>query len=335
MEPDVLQLTDIGLYCAAGDFYIDPRPRHGIECARSVITHAHADHARAGSARYVCTEPTAAIMRRRISDDLAIRTVAYGESLEFGPARVSLHSAGHVLGSAQVRVEVDGEVWVVTGDLKRDADPTSAPFESVACDVLITEATFALPIFRWRPGAEVAADIFAWWQTNASKGKTSVLFCYAFGKAQRVLAELAAHSDETIVLHGAVRPLVEIYSDLECPCHQRRQCRNSTANSAGHSSSRRRQRRAARGCGASSGTRPASQVAGCAYAAIAAAEGTTAVSCSRTMPTGRGCWQPVEESGAGRVLATHGRADVLVRYLREQGLDADELGANARSVRHQ
>jgi putative mRNA 3-end processing factor len=124
---------------------------------------------------------------------------------------VSLHPAGHVLGSAQVRVEAEGAVWIVTGDYKRAPDPTCVPFEPVTCDVLISEATFALPCYRWPHTSEVADEIWRWWRANREQGLASVLFCYAFGKAQRVLAELMAFTDETVFLHGAVVPLVEEY----------------------------------------------------------------------------------------------------------------------------
>ena len=112
-----------------------------------------------------------------------------------------------------MRVEVDGEVWLVTGDFKRDPDPTCAPFEQVTCDTLITEATFALPIYRWPDLSVVAADIHAWWQSNAERGRASVLFCYALGKAQRVLAALTAHTEQRVLLHGAVVPLTDIYRE--------------------------------------------------------------------------------------------------------------------------
>jgi len=127
--------------------------------------------------------------------------------------RVSLHPAGHVLGSAQVRLEHRSEVWVVSGDDKRDPDPTCAPFEIVPCDVFISEATFALPVYRWTPTATVAADILAWWEANRDRGLASVLFAYALGKVQRVLAELAALTSEPVYVHGAVETLVEAYRE--------------------------------------------------------------------------------------------------------------------------
>lgn len=151
---NVITATDRGLYCADGDFYIDPwQP-----VPHAVLTHAHGDHARSGSAVYIAAEAGAGLLRHRLGADLNLRSKAYGEIFELGSARVSLHSAGHVLGSAQVRIEMNGAVWVVTGDYKRAADPTCESFEPVRCDVLISEATFALPCLLL---CAVAAQHFA------------------------------------------------------------------------------------------------------------------------------------------------------------------------------
>ncbi len=200
-----------GLYCPAGDFHIDPcRP---VETA--VITHAHGDHARRGNARVFAAAPGLGVMRERLGRAAAIEAVAYGQPFTLGAARVSLHPAGHILGSSQVRVEVDGEVWVVSGDYKRDADPSCTSFEVVPCDTFITEATFASPVYRWPPAGTVAAEIARWWRSCAEAGETAVLFCYALGKAQRVLAELAALPDqnprEIVYLHAAMTGLVKAY----------------------------------------------------------------------------------------------------------------------------
>lgn len=200
----LISLRPAGLYCAAGDFYIDPwKP---VE--RAVVTHAHADHARVGMTHYYATRISEGVLRHRLGADIDLHTFAYGESFNLGDAKVSLHSAGHVLGSAQVRVEYDGEVWVAAGDYKRAADPTCAPFEVIPCDAFITEATFALPVYRWPSGAEIARDIFDWWQ--AHDGVTMV-FCYSFGKAQRLLAELMAFTDQPVYLHGAMTVLTDLY----------------------------------------------------------------------------------------------------------------------------
>ena len=197
-----------GLACAAGRFWIDPwRPVRD-----AVVTHAHADHARPGSRRYYAAADGIELLRRRLGEDADLVGVPYGEPFRLGDTELTFHPAGHVLGSAQVCVD-DGATRVcVTGDFKRAADPTCRPFEPVACDVLITEATFALPVYRWPPGHEVVAEIRDWHAECRAEGRSAVLFCYALGKAQRVLAELHALGfAETVWVHGALAPLIEVY----------------------------------------------------------------------------------------------------------------------------
>jgi putative mRNA 3-end processing factor len=150
------------------------------------------------------------LLRTRVSDGASIQTVAYGETLHFGDVTVSLHPAGHILGSAQVRIERGGEVWVVSGDYKLAADPTCPPFEPVRCHTFVTESTFALPIFRWADGRETVAAIEAWWRDNQEAGKASLIFAYPIGKAQRILAEIDP-SIGPVVCHGGVERINAIY----------------------------------------------------------------------------------------------------------------------------
>lgn len=203
---DLITVTPNGLYCPPADIYIDP----WLPVEKSIITHAHSDHAQAGTGAYLTTPDGAPILRARIGDEGAIETLEYGVKHRIKDADISFHSAGHVLGSTQVRVEHKGEVWVLSSDYKTQPDPTCKPFELVKCHTFITESTFGLPIYRWRPGAEVARDINEWWQSNAQAGKCSIVFGYALGKAQRILAGL----DPTIgpiYSHGAVERITEEY----------------------------------------------------------------------------------------------------------------------------
>lgn len=194
----VLTLTERGLYCAAGDFFIDPwRP-----VDRALITHGHADHARPGHRRYLCTDACMPVMRHRLGE-ITGETVGYGEARRIGDATVSFHPAGHVPGSAQIRVEVAGEVWVVSGDYKTEADGLCETFEPVRCHTFISECTFGLPVFRWQPQAEVAAEINRWWAANKAEGRTSLLTAYSLGKAQRVL-HLLDPAIGPILTHAAV-----------------------------------------------------------------------------------------------------------------------------------
>jgi putative mRNA 3-end processing factor len=191
--------TDRGLYCPPGDFFIDPwRP-----VDRAIVTHAHADHARAGSGRYLCAAPGRQVLQARLGDDAVIDAMPYGEVVEHNGVRVSLHPAGHIFGSAQVRLEHQGYVWVVTGDYKLDADPTCPRFEPVRCHAILTESTFGLPVYRWADPAETYSEINAWWRANREAGKASLLFGYSLGKAQRLLAGLDP-AIGPIYLHGAV-----------------------------------------------------------------------------------------------------------------------------------
>jgi putative mRNA 3-end processing factor len=205
---DMVVVRKEGLYCVPGDFYIDPwRP---VE--RAVITHAHGDHARWGHQHYLASDASVNILKSRLGADIHIDGLAYGERVVHNGVAISLHPAGHVLGSAQVRMEHEGEVWVASGDYKVEPDATCAPFEAVRCHTFITESTFGLPIYRWDPQQEVFDDINRWWRRNAEEGRTSVLYAYAFGKAQRVLSGLDT-SIGPIVCHGAVEPLNRVYRE--------------------------------------------------------------------------------------------------------------------------
>ena len=184
---DLVVLRPEGLYCAAGDFHIDPwRP-----VPRAVITHGHGDHARPGMGEYHCSEGSLPILRWRLGD-VGVQAHAEGVPFRLGRVQVSLHPAGHVLGSSQVRIDDGERVWVASGDYKRQPDPTCTPFEVVPCDTFITEATFALPIYRWPDTPAVAAEIVAWRRECEQRGEAAILLCYALGKAQRVLAALAS-----------------------------------------------------------------------------------------------------------------------------------------------
>ena len=319
----MIERTQEGLYCRAADAWVDPwRP-----VPRALITHAHADHARPGCGEYWAVASSEGVLRQRLGQDITLHPVQYGEEHWLGQCRVSFHSAGHVLGSAQIRLEVDGEVWVVSGDYKRDADPSCEPFEPVPCDVLITEATFGLPIYRWQTGAEVAEEIRAWWQGD--RQRPSLLFCYAFGKAQRLMAELNAIGvDDEVLLHGAVETVTRHYRAAAVPMTPSRPVsdlpRSDTlagrlvlAPPSAHRSSWMRRFRSPQ-TGFASG-----------WMAVRGArrrrgyERGFVLSDHADWP---GLIQTVRQSGARKVYVTHGQSDVLARYLREiEGIEAEPL----------
>ena len=202
MSP-LLDLRPAGLYCPGGDFYIDPWD----PVERAVITHAHSDHACAGSQSYLTTPAGSQLLRARFGADLPVQTARYRERITLGDTAISLHPAGHILGSAQVRIESGGEVWVVSGDYKLAPDPTCEPFEPLRCHTFVTEATFALPIFRWPAEAQVIEDIVQWWRGNQQAGKISLLFAHPLGKAQRLLAGLTG----SIYAHPSVEKYSQVY----------------------------------------------------------------------------------------------------------------------------
>lgn len=201
----LLQLTESGLYCPAGDFYVDP----WAPVARAIITHGHSDHCRWGMERYLTAEPGLQVLRTRLGPEAGIDVLPYGEVVTINGVKVSLHPAGHLLGSAQVRIEDQGRVWVVSGDYKVEPDPTCAQFEPLKCHGFVTETTFGLPVYRWRPDREIFADIAAWWAQNQAARRCSVLTGYSLGKAQRLLAGVPQLGP--IVVHGAIARMNEAY----------------------------------------------------------------------------------------------------------------------------
>lgn len=309
-----------GLYCPPGDFYIDPwRP---VE--RAVITHGHGDHARWGSQHYLAAAPGEGILRSRLGAEINLQTLAYGERINHHGVTLSLHPAGHVLGSAQVRLEYRGEVWVASGDYKVEPDATCAPFESVRCHTFITESTFGLPIYRWQPQAQVFAGVDDWWRQNQAAGRASVLFCYAFGKAQRLLQGIDA-SIGPILVHGAMEPLNQVYRDAGVALPE-----TLRVSEVPKGDPRLRQGliMAPPSAGGSTWMRRFGD-----YSDAFASGWMLLRGARRRRGVDRGFvlsdhadWPglnwAIAECGAERVFVTHGSVNILVRHLREQGLDA-------------
>ncbi|HWA97187.1 MAG TPA: ligase-associated DNA damage response exonuclease [Pirellulales bacterium] len=202
----LLQVTEAGLFCERGGFFVDP----WLPVERAIVTHAHSDHATPGSRRYLTAQSNVELLRARLGE-IDVAGLAFGESISLNGVHVSLHPAGHMLGSAQVRIEHAGEVWVMTGDFKTQADSTCPPLEPLRCHGLVTEATFALPIYRWAEPASVFAEIDQWWQRNQLLKRTSVIFAYALGKSQRVLHGLLERHGPVFV-HGAVLKYLPAYA---------------------------------------------------------------------------------------------------------------------------
>lgn len=325
---DLLVATERGLFCPAGGFHIDP----WAPVERAVITHGHADHARPGSRRYLAVDDGLPILRRRLGPNANVETMSYGEAIDINGVRISFHPAGHCLGSAQVRVEQAGEVWVVSGDYKVDADPTCRAFEPVACDCFVTESTFALPIFHWPRAEDVFTEFIAWWRENAAAGRTSIVSVYALGKAQRILAGLAENLGGMggmgeigpVFVHGAVGNLVEAYREagVDLPAVERPE-KDAV--------------KAAEGRGlvlappSALGSPWLRRFGDVSTAFVSGWMTLRGVRRRRNVERGfvlsdhadwEGLHEAIAATGAQRVIVTHGFADVMARHLAEMGLES-------------
>jgi putative mRNA 3-end processing factor len=198
LTDQLLTFSDKGIYCAAGDFYIDPwQP-----VDKAVITHGHADHATAGCGAYLCHQDSRPILNYRLGGQSKLETVAYGEATTINGLSITLYPAGHIPGSAQVRVEQRDEVWVVSGDYKVHADALTVPYEPVKCHAFITECTFGLPVYQWPDPAAEVQRIREWWQANQAQHKASLLIGYSLGKAQRLLKAIGFRSQHQCAATG-------------------------------------------------------------------------------------------------------------------------------------
>jgi putative mRNA 3-end processing factor len=317
----LISFSDKGLYCAAGDFYIDPwRP-----VQRAVITHAHSDHARAGHGHYLCQQQSLPLLRTRLGDH-DYQGLAWGEKINHRGVTISFHPSGHIIGAAQVRVEYQGEVWVVSGDYKTENDGISGAFEAVRCQHFITESTFGLPVYQWKPQEQVYANIRRWIDAEHADGNSVVLQAYSLGKSQRLIHALRDYAGKVFV-HGAVWPIQQ------------------ALRAAGHDfiDVERIDPSAPTGTYKRSIVISPSAVEG-TYIAKAIRPYVSA-SCSGWMQvrgnrrrnqadTGfvlsdhadwPGLLSAIKATGAGHVYATHGYQSVLARYLTEQGIDGREV----------
>lgn len=208
MKTPLLVFNDKGIYCEVADVYLDPwKP-----VKKAIISHGHADHSRWGHQQYITHHSNVAIIKHRLGD-ITVAGKEWNETFTINGVKFSLHPAGHIIGSSQIRVEYKGEVWVFTGDYKTEDDGLAVPYEVVKCHTFITECTFGLPAFKWAPQEQVFNDINTWWQQNRDDGKTSVLFGYSLGKAQRILKHLDTSIGQ-IYTHGAVENMTEVIRSI-------------------------------------------------------------------------------------------------------------------------
>jgi putative mRNA 3-end processing factor len=322
MGSSLIKVTTEGLYCPEGEFYIDPwKP-----VASALITHAHSDHAVWGCEKYLAAAAGEAVLRARLGNEINLSTLGYGEQIDVRGVRLSLHPAGHVLGSSQIRLERGGEIAVVTGDYKLAGDPTCDPFEHVRCHHMVTESTFGMPIFRWQDSTLLMNDINAWWRENREEGRASILYAYSLGKAQRILSQLDA-SLSPIVVHGAVHRMNTAYreSGVELPAtslveeyppkHRFAGALVIAPPSAQNTSWTRR-------------FEPASEAVASGWMAIRGIRRRRSVDRGFVVSDHAdwpGLMQAVEASGTQSVSVTHGYTETFARWLGEKGIAADVI----------
>lgn len=204
----LLNFTNNGIYCPIADIYIDPHKA----VDKAIITHAHSDHARGGHKNYLTHKHSVPLLKHRISKKITPQGLEYGEVITHKGVKISLHPAGHIPGSAQIRLEYKGEIAVVSGDYKLEDDGLTTPFEPVKCSTFVTESTFALPVYKWKPQAEIFDEINKWWKQNKAEGRTSLLFGYSLGKAQRLLFNVD-RSIGNIYAHDTITPFNKILNE--------------------------------------------------------------------------------------------------------------------------
>ena len=317
----LIEFTDIGLFCRQGNFYIDPwKP-----VDKAIITHAHSDHARWGSKYYLCHHFTKPILQLRLGNN-NYESVDWHQTVNMNGVNISFYPAGHIIGSAQIRVEYKGEVWVFTGDYKTQDDGISTPFEPVKCNVFITESTFGLPIYKWKPQQQLFNEMKTWIHQNKSDGKSSLFIAYSLGKAQRILKPLA-ETGLPIFAHGAVYNVHQtlLQSGWQLPLVQRITAETTKEElkeciviaPSGAESSTWAKRFSPYATGICSGwmqvrgnVRRKNADAGFALSDHADWEGLL---------------QAVKATGAQKVYATHGFQSAFSRYLNENGIEAGEV----------
>ncbi|WP_026913916.1 ligase-associated DNA damage response exonuclease [Christiangramia portivictoriae] len=317
METPLLAFNDKGIYCAAADVYLDPwKP-----VDKAIISHGHADHSRYGHNKYITHHSNVPIISHRLGE-INVTGKKWNESFTINGVKFSLHPAGHIIGSSQIRVEYKGEVWVFTGDYKTEDDGVAVPYEPVKCHTFITECTFGLPAFKWTPQAQVFTEINNWWAQNQADGRTSVLFGYSLGKAQRLLKHLDP-SIGKIYTHGAIENMTEVLR-AQMDFHETTRVTRETtkADLKGN---------IVLAPGSAHGSTWIRKMV--PYVTASASGWMTFRGARRRRAIDKGfvlsdhCdWQgllsSIKETGCEKVICTHGYTDIFSKYLREQGYDA-------------
>ena len=317
MKNPLLEFTKKGIYCSAADVYLDPwKP-----VDKALISHGHADHSRWGHNKYITHRLNVPIVKHRLGA-IEIDGREWGESFTINGVEFSFHPAGHIVGSSQIRVAHKGEVWVFSGDYKTENDGIATPYEAVPCDTFITECTFGLPAFKWKPQNEVMGEINNWWAENRQAGITSVLFAYSLGKAQRLLSMLDT-SIGTIYTHGAIEKMTSVIRDLHplpptvqiLPETDRKAIRGNLvlAPPSAHGSPWIRK------------LVPYQTASASGWMTFRGARRRRAIDKGFVLSDHcdwSGLLGSIRATGAEKVICTHGYSDIFARYLREEGYDA-------------
>ncbi len=317
MNPPLLVFNEKGIYCAQADVYLDPwKP-----VDKAIITHGHADHSRWGHQRYITHHTNVPIIKHRLGQ-INVTGKEWGDTFKVNGVTFSLHPAGHIIGSSQVRVEYQGEVWVFTGDYKTEDDSLAVPYEPIKCHTFITECTFGLPAFKWTPQQQVMANINEWWAENKSEGRCSILFGYSLGKAQRLLKHLDPSIGQ-IFTHGAIenitqviRPMANMPSTTLVTKETKKEDFKGAivlAPPSAHGSTWIRK------------MVPYVTASASGWMTFRGARRRRAIDKGFVLSDHcdwNGLLQSIEATGAEKVIATHGYTDIFSRYLGELGYDA-------------
>jgi len=318
----LLEFTTNGIYCPQADVFIDPWG----SVDKAIITHAHSDHARRGSRHYLAHKFSVPIMKYRLGNDIVTEGVEYGDKINLNGVNVSLHPAGHIPGSAQVRLEYNGEVAVVSGDYKLENDSLTEAFEPVRCNTFITESTFGLPVYKWKKQVEIFNDVNNWWKQNKEKGKVSVICGYALGKAQRILFNVD-RSIGRIFGHGGVTNINELFikEGIKIPDIEKV---NASLNKKDYEGSLIIAPPSAIGTSWLRKFDPYSLGYASGWMNVRGAKRRQALDIGFAL-SDHADWndlnRTVKETGAEKIYVTHGYTSVFVKWLRENNFDAYEL----------
>lgn len=319
----LLRFTRKGIFCEQANVYIDPwRP-----VPRALVTHAHSDHARWGMGAYLAHKHSIPVMKLRLGKDIQAQSIEYGQSLNLNGVEISFHPAGHILGSAQIRLAYKDQIWVVSGDYKVEDDGLAAAYEPVSCTHFITESTFGLPVYRWSPQEDIFDQINHWWAQNASRGVPSLITAYSLGKAQRILQGVD-HDIGPVFTHAAVENTNEVLRQAGIPLKPSQRIISQGEDKHKKKDFQQGLIIAPPSAAGSPWTRrfgPHSLGMASGWMSLRGARRRRAADRGFIL-SDHADWDglnwAIQESGAEHIYVTHGYTEIYARWLREQGYQA-------------